>query len=108
MAARHRLPGYGIVESDPPRGRLWLALMRNQDAIYNLILSYDRTLAVHLRSGRPWLHLDTATWQVTPVRASFHWLFGALGQRRAAVIAIALRARVAQPQFRDGQVAFHN
>jgi hypothetical protein len=41
--------------------------LANQSGIYNLVLSlHGRTLAVHWRSGRRWLNLDTASWRLIP------------------------------------------
>jgi len=49
--------------------------MRNQNAIYNLQLAlHGRRLAVHWRSGRPFLDVDTTTWRVTPSHGGgFPW-----------------------------------
>jgi len=54
--------------------------MSNQNGIYNLVLSlHGRTLAVHWRSGRPWLTLDTATWRLSPASNGFPWSWVASG-----------------------------
>ncbi|MHB8470932.1 MAG: hypothetical protein ACYDCH_14430, partial [Gaiellaceae bacterium] len=48
--------------------------------LYNIVLSLRRgTLAVHWRSGRPFLDVNTATWRVTPATRSLPWLWIALG-----------------------------
>ena len=65
--------------------------MSNQNGIYNLVLSLNgRTLAVHWRSGRHWLNLDTATWRLSPASNGFPWSWFAPGIGGAfAVLAAA-------------------
>jgi len=49
---------------------------RNQDGLYNLVLDVrngGRTLAVHWRSGRPWLQIAVGTWRISYPRAGFPW-----------------------------------
>jgi hypothetical protein len=63
----------------------------NSTALYNLVLSlHGGRLAVHWRSGRPFLNVDTATWRVTPPSQSFPWLWSALGA--AALLALGTAA----------------
>lgn len=54
--------------------------LANQNGIYNLVLTLHGTsLAVHWRSGRPFLNVNTSTWRVTPAhRSTFPWLWIAL------------------------------
>jgi hypothetical protein len=45
-------------------------------SLYNIVLSLDnggRTLAVHWRSGRPWLNVAFGTWRISFPRAAFPW-----------------------------------
>jgi hypothetical protein len=45
-------------------------------ALYNLVLSlrnHGRTLAVHWRSGRPWLNVAVGSWKVSYPSAGFPW-----------------------------------
>ncbi len=70
--------------------------LAGQSGIYNLVLSLGdggRTLAVHWRSGRPWLDVNTATWRVSYVHPHpFPWrwvgtgLGGALALGAAALL----------------------
>ena len=67
--------------------------MSNQNGIYNLVLSlHGRTLAVHWRSGRSWLTLDTTTWRLSPASNGFpwSWLAPGIGGALAALAAAAL------------------
>jgi hypothetical protein len=63
--------------------------MENQNGLYNIVLSlHGRTLAVHWKSGRPFLDVNTATWRVSPARgAGFPWLWTAAGT--VGVVALA-------------------
>lgn len=63
--------------------------MENQNGLYNIVLSlHGRTLAVHWKSGRPFLDVNTATWRVSPARgAGFPWLWTAAGTVGAAALA---------------------
>jgi hypothetical protein len=70
--------------------------MSSQNGIYNLVLSlHGRTLAVHWRSGRAWLMLDTATWRLAPASDGFPWSWVApgIGGALAALAATALVLR---------------
>src|SRR5262249_6261624 len=49
---------------------------KTNQAVYNLVLSlrdHDRTLAVHWRSGRPWLNVAVGSWTISDARADFPW-----------------------------------
>lgn len=55
---------------------------RTNQALYNVVLSlrnHDRTLAVHWRSGRPWLNVATGSWQVSSATAGFPWAWAGAG-----------------------------
>ncbi|HEU5214729.1 MAG TPA: hypothetical protein VFU30_04240 [Gaiellaceae bacterium] len=55
---------------------------RTNQALYNVVLSlrdHDRTLAVHWRSGRPWLNVATGSWQVSSAGAGFSWAWTGAG-----------------------------
>lgn len=78
----------------------------DQAALWNVRLTPDAggtSVAVHWRSGRPWLELNTATWRLAPAAASFPWLLvagaivGASALAAVALLALrVLRQRVAQ------------
>jgi hypothetical protein len=59
--------------------------------LFNLVLGLgkgDRTLAVHWKSGRPWLAVDTASFRIAYVhRAGFPWRWAGAGAGAAAVLA---------------------
>jgi hypothetical protein len=49
---------------------------QSQDGLYNLVLDVrddGRTLAVHWRSGRPWLRIAVGSWRVSEASAGFPW-----------------------------------
>jgi hypothetical protein len=51
-------------------------------ALYNVVLSlrnHDRTLAVHWRSGRPWLDVAVGSWSISYPRAGFPWAWTGAG-----------------------------
>jgi hypothetical protein len=50
--------------------------------LYNIVLSLrdsGRTLAVHWRSGRPWLNVAVGTWDISYPRAGFPWTWVGAG-----------------------------
>jgi len=68
--------------------------------LYNVVLSLrnrDRTLAVHWRSGRPWLNVATGTWAISYPRTGFPWAWTGAGIGGVlvltAVAALLLRRR---------------
>jgi hypothetical protein len=70
------------------------------NAIWNLRLSLrdgDRQLAVHWRSGRPYLAIDTRTYRLSYPRSGFPWLAVVGGALGAALLgcgaALLLRRR---------------
>jgi hypothetical protein len=76
--------------------------MKSSNAIGNVVLSlHGKKLAVHWRSGRPWYEIDTTTWRIAPARASFPWLWAALGCVAALLAAGAalLRHRRRRQEF---------
>jgi hypothetical protein len=55
---------------------------QNQDGLWNLVLGVGnggRTLAVHWRSGRPWLDVAVGTWAISYQRDSFPWAWVGAG-----------------------------
>jgi hypothetical protein len=67
-------------------------------SLYNIVLSLDnggRTLAVHWRSGRPWLNVAFGTWRISYPRAAFPWawLCAVIGATVALLAAGALFLR---------------
>jgi hypothetical protein len=51
-------------------------------ALYNVVLSlrnHDRTLAVHWRSGRPWLNVAVGSWSISYPRDGFPWAWTGAG-----------------------------
>ena len=79
--------------------------LSNQNAPYNLVLSlHGGTLAVHWRSGRPFLNVDTATWRVTPAARAFPWLWAGLGAA-AALLALGLGALLLRRRRRLQELA---
>jgi hypothetical protein len=69
--------------------------LADQSGIYNLVLSLrggGRTLAVHWKSGRPWLDVNTATWRISYVRpGAFPWRWAA-GSGLSGALALAAAA----------------
>jgi hypothetical protein len=78
-------------------------LPRNR-GLYNIVLSlrdHGRTLAVHWRSGRPWLNAAVGTWAISYPRAGFPWTWvgGGVGGALALLVAggvLLLRHRRAE------------
>jgi hypothetical protein len=65
------------------------------NGIYNLVLSlrnHDRTLAVHWRSGRPWLRVAVGSWRISYPGTGFPWAWvgGGIGGGLAVLSAGAL------------------
>jgi hypothetical protein len=57
--------------------------------LYNIALSlrnHDRTLAVHWRSGRPWLQVAVGSWRISYPSSGFPWAW--LGVGIGAVLAV--------------------
>jgi hypothetical protein len=70
----------------------------NQNALWNVVLDVrdgGRTLAVHWRSGRPWLDVANGTWRISYPSAGFpwRWLAAGLGSCVALLAAAALLIR---------------
>jgi hypothetical protein len=73
----------------------------DQNGLANVVLTlHGKRLAVHWRSGKSWLDVDTATWRVTPAaEAGFPWRWLALGAGLLAaagglLLVLARRRRV--------------
>jgi hypothetical protein len=50
--------------------------------LYNIVLSLrdgGRTLAVHWRSGRPWLNVAVGRWQISYPSPGFPWVWAGAG-----------------------------
>ena len=63
--------------------------------LYNIVLSlrnHARTLAVHWRSGRPWLNVAVGSWRVSYPRSGFPWAWVGTGVGGALVLAAAAGA----------------
>ncbi len=77
----------------------------DQGGLANVVLAlHGKRLAVHWRSGKSWLNVDTATWRVTPAAGpGFPWRWVGLG---AGVLAAAgvllLLARRRKMSLSDG------
>jgi hypothetical protein len=71
---------------------------RSQNGLYNLVLAvrdHGRTLAVHWRSGRPWLNIAVGSWDISYPRAGFPWTWvgAGIGGGLALLAAAALLLR---------------
>jgi hypothetical protein len=64
----------------------------DQGGLANVVLTlHGKRLAVHWRSGRSWLDVDTATWRVSPAGGGFSWLPLGLGLGLAGGLLLLLR-----------------
>jgi hypothetical protein len=71
--------------------------------LYNLVLSlrnHDRTLAVHWRSGRPWLRVAVGSWQISYPGGGFPWAWvgGGAGGGLVILFAGGLAVRIRRGQ----------
>jgi hypothetical protein len=73
------------------------------DGLYNVVLSLrdrGRTLAVHWRSGRPWLNVDLGTWRISYPASGPAWAWIGAGSGGGLALlaagALLLRRRRAQ------------
>jgi hypothetical protein len=74
------------------------ATASEQNGLGNVVLAlHGKRLAVHWRSGRPWLNVDLMSWRVSPAGAGFPWLWLALGLGLAAALLLLLR-RIVLPK----------
>jgi hypothetical protein len=75
------------------------ATTSEQNGLGNVVLAlHGKRLAVHWRSGRPWLNVDLASWRVSPAGGGgFPWLWIALGLGLAAALLLLLR-RIVLPK----------
>lgn len=82
--------------------------LADQNGIYNLVLSLRRggtTLAVHWKSGRPWLDVNTATWRISYVRpGAFPWRWAA-GSGLGGALVLAAAALLLRRRRREGGAA---
>jgi hypothetical protein len=65
---------------------------RSQDGLWNLVLAVrdgGRTLAVHWRSGRPWLRVAVGSWGISYPGAGFRWAWVGAGIGGVLVLAAA-------------------
>lgn len=89
--------GYPFVHAlDTVRGVAHCIGLPMTNGIYNVELAlHGSTLAVHWRSGRPWLDVDTRTWRVsTAGGGGFPWLWAVIGVAAAlglTVTGVAVR-----------------
>jgi hypothetical protein len=78
----------------------------DQTALMNVRLTAGndgKTLAVHWKSGKPWLEVNTANWRMTHVQpGSFPWAWVLLGAGGAIVLTLGLGA-LAFSRRRTGQ-----
>jgi hypothetical protein len=77
----------------------------DQGGLGNVVLTlHGKRLAVHWRSGRHWLNVDTASWRITPDSGSgFPWRWIGLGLGVAAAAgALLLLARRRRISLREG------
>ena len=77
----------------------------DQGGLGNVVLTlHGKRLAVHWRSGRSWLNVDTATWRISPAAGSgFPWRWIGLGLGvLAAAGALLLLARRRRLSLEDG------
>lgn len=83
---------------DTVRGVAYCIDLPANRSLYNIVLSLHdggRTLAVHWRSGRPWLDVAVGTWRVSYPQAAFPWpwLGAGIGAGLALLAAGALFLR---------------
>jgi hypothetical protein len=88
--------GYPFIHAlDTVRGVAHCVGLPMTNGLYNIVLSlHGWTLAVHWRSGRPWLDVNTATWRVSPAHGAFPWLWAGLGAGSVALLVSAAGALV--------------
>jgi len=64
---------------DTVRGVAYCIDLPRNKALYNIVLSlrdHDRTLAVHWRSGRPWLNVAVGSWRISSAGGGgFPWVW---------------------------------
>jgi hypothetical protein len=81
-------------------------------ALYNVVLSlrnHDRTLAVHWRSGRPWLNVAVGSWRISDAGGGFPWgwvapaIAGGLAVLAAGALLLLRRRRRQEVEQLGGQ-----
>jgi hypothetical protein len=83
---------------DTVRARAYCIDLPGNRWLYNIVLSMrdgGRTLAVHWRSGRPWLNVAVGSWRISYPGGSFPWAWvaGGIGSGMALLAAGALLLR---------------
>jgi hypothetical protein len=85
---------------DTVRGAAYCVDLPKNRSLYNIVLSLrngGRTLAVHWRSGRPWLRVAVGTWRVSDAGGGFPWAWTGAGIGAALALlsagALLLRRR---------------
>jgi len=79
-------------------------------ALYNVVLSLrngGRTLAVHWRSGRPWLQVAVGTWRISYPRSGFSWAWAGAGIGAGLAILAAAGAALLLRRRRRQEVEQH-
>jgi hypothetical protein len=67
---------------DTVRAAAYCVDLPENRSLYNIVLSlrnHDRTLAVHWRSGRPWLNVAVGSWTVSDAGDGFPWAWVGAG-----------------------------
>jgi hypothetical protein len=67
---------------DTVRAAAYCVDLPNNRSLYNIVLSLrndDRTLAVHWRSGRPWLNVAVGSWRVSSPGGGLPWAWVGAG-----------------------------
>jgi hypothetical protein len=65
---------------------------QSQDGLYNLVLDVHnggRTLAVHWRSGRPWLQVAVGSWRISEAGGGVPWIWVGAGIGGALALLVA-------------------
>lgn len=84
---------------DTVRGVAYCIDLPKNKAVYNIVLSlrnHDRTLAVHWRSGRPWLNVAVGSWRISSAAGGgfpWAWTGPAIAGGVAVLVAGALLLR---------------
>jgi hypothetical protein len=77
---------------DTVAGAAYCVDLPKNRGLYNIVLSlrdHGRTLAVHWRSGRPWVNVATGSWNISYPSAGFPWAWVGAGIGGAVAFAAA-------------------
>ena len=77
---------------DSVRGAAYCIDLPANKGLYNIVLSmrdHDRTLAVHWRSGRPWLNVAVGSWRISYPGGGFPWIWAGAGIAGALAVLAA-------------------